>query len=99
MLNLRVMADEKDNAGKNLTEKEALELGQKLQQFYEMGYVDKKSALGFTFIKAVVQGVGVFIGGTVMVALLLWILSGLEDVPLIKPVRDALQTPTVQEDR
>lgn len=93
------MDDRKIVAGKNLTEKEALELGQKLQQFYELGYVDKKSALSFTFIKAIVQGVGVFIGGTVMIALLLWILSGLEDVPLIKPVRDALQTPTVQEDR
>ncbi len=81
------------------SEEEALELGKKLQQFYELGYVDKKSALGFTFVKSVVQGIGVFVGGTVMIALLLWILGGLEDIPLIRPVREALQTPTVQQDR
>lgn len=91
MLNLSLMKAEKNQ------QDELLELGKKLQNFYELGYVNKRSALGFTFVKAIVQGIGVFIGGTVVVAILLWILSGLEEVPLVKPVRDALEMPTSQQ--
>ncbi len=91
MLNLWLMK------AKDKQQDELLELGKKLQNFYEMGYVDKRSAFTFTFLKGIVQGIGVFIGGTVVIGLLLWVLSGLEQVPLVKPVRDALQNPTQQQ--
>ncbi len=74
---------------------ELFELGKKLEAFYQMGYVDKKSAFWFTFWKGVIYGLGVFIGGTVAVGLLLWLVSGLDKVPLIGPVVKAVQR-TVQ---
>lgn len=64
-------------------EKQQLELGQKLQQFYNLGYINRKQALLFTFYKGLASGFGAIIGGTIVVALLIWILSKFGQVPLI----------------
>lgn len=64
-------------------EKQQLELGKKLQQFYNLGYSNKKQAILFTFYKGLASGLGVIIGGTIIVALLLWLLSQFGQVPLI----------------
>ena len=61
---------------------ELLNLGKKLQQFYNMGYVSKKKALLFTFYRGLAYGAGIFIGGTVVIALVIWILSLFTHVPL-----------------
>ncbi len=76
------------SSAKKLTKKdeEALELGKKLQQFYETGYVNKKQALSFTFVKAVITGFGIFLGGTILVALVLWILGFFDQIPLIEHI-------------
>ncbi len=62
---------------------EQIELGKKLQAFYESGYVNKKQALVFSLLKGIATGVGVFIGGTVVIAFLLWGLSFFNEVPLL----------------
>ncbi len=59
-----------------------VELGKKLQAFYDSGYVNKKQALLFTFYKGIVSGLGVFIGGTIVIGLLLWILGLFNTVPI-----------------
>lgn len=76
---------------KKLTDKELTDLGQKLQDFYELGYVNKKSALGYTLLKGVAQGFGIFIGGTVVVALVAWVLGAFDQVPLVQPLVEAVQ--------
>lgn len=68
---------------KKLTQDELLELGKKMQQFYDLGYVNKKQALLFSFYKGIATGLGVFLGGTVVIALLLWILGFFDQVPLV----------------
>jgi hypothetical protein len=73
-----------------LTDKELIELGKKLQSFYELGYVNKKAALGYSFLKGIVTGFGVFLGGTVAVTILFWLLSGLETIPLVGPIVEAI---------
>ncbi len=73
------------------SEREQLELGKKLQAFYEMGYVDKKSALLFSVLKGMAGGFGAFVGGTLVIALLLWGLSSLKEVPLVGPVTRQVQ--------
>jgi len=70
-------------SGKKLTQKEQLELGQKLEQFYNMGYVNKKQALLFSLLKGIATGFGVFIGGTIVVAVMLWVLSLFIEAPLV----------------
>lgn len=79
-----------------LEEKQQLELGKKLQQFYNLGYVSKKQAILFSFYKGVASGFGAIIGGTIIVALLIWILSQFGQVPLaghfVNSIRQTINT-------
>ncbi len=53
---------------------------------YEMNYKNRKRMYFFTFGKGVMQGFGIFLGGTILVAVLLYSLSFFEQVPLLSPV-------------
>lgn len=64
-------------------EKQELILGKKLQQFYNLGFINKKQALLFSFYKGIAYGFGIIIGGSVVVGFLLWFLSKFGQVPLI----------------
>ncbi len=68
---------------KKLDQNELIDLGKKLQDFYNQGYVNKKQAILFSFYKGIAAGAGAFIGGTIVIALLLWILSLFSQVPLL----------------
>ena len=74
----------------NPTEKQLLELGKKLQQFYDSGYVSKKQALLFSFYKGVASGFGAFLGGSIIIGLLLWALSLGSHLPLVNHVANSL---------
>lgn len=72
------------------TNKEYEELGKKLMDFYESGYVNKRQALSWAFLKGLAGGFGAFIGGTIVIGLLLWILSLFDQVPFVETLRDTL---------
>lgn len=76
------------------SDEELVELGKKLEEFYESGYISKKQALTFSLLKGIAGGAGAFIGGTLVIALLLWVLSLFDALPFIghiaETVRDAL---------
>lgn len=78
-------------------DQEALELGKKLQQFIELGYTSRKEAFKLSFLKGLATGLGAFIGGTLVIAVLLWTLGRFESIPLVGPitqqVQDALKKP------
>lgn len=74
-----------------LSHHRAKELGEMLQRFYEMGYVTPRSAILFSFLKGVAAGFGAFLGGTIVIALLLWILSLFDSLPFIDSIRQQLQ--------
>lgn len=76
---------------KKLTDAEYLELGKKLVSFYETGYVNKKQALSFSFLKGLATGFGAFLGGTIVIAVLLWILSLLDPLPFVDSLQDTLK--------
>lgn len=59
------------------------QLGQMLVNIYESGYLDRNKAYKTSFIKGVVGGVGSVIGATLVVALIVWVLSLFNNVPLI----------------
>ena len=80
---------------KKPSDKELLELGKKLQDFYDSGYVDKKQSILFAVYKGIASGLGAIIGGTIVIALLLWILGLFDHVPLIGHFVDSVQN-TIQ---
>lgn len=80
---------------KSSRQAEQLELGKKLQQFYELGYVNKKQAITFSFYKGLASGLGAFLGGTIVIGLLLWLLSLFDQLPfashIVESIRQATQ--------
>lgn len=75
---------------KEISPKELEDLGRQLQDFFELGgYVNKWRALKFSALKGIAQGFGIFIGGSVVVALVAWMLSAFDQVPLVKSVVEA----------
>jgi hypothetical protein len=75
---------------KKLTDKEYQDLGKKLVSFYETGYVDKKQAVSFSFLKGLAGGFGAFLGGSILIGLLLWFLSLFDHIPFIDGIRQSL---------
>ena len=69
-------------------EKDLVKLGKMLREFSEMGVMDRKELLWVSFLRGLAQGFGAIVGGTILVALLLWILSLFSQVPLIGPAVD-----------
>jgi hypothetical protein len=71
------------------------ELGQRLQEFYDLGYVNRRRSLGFSFLKGLASGAGVFIGGTLVITLFVWMLSLFDQVPfldgLIRAIKSSLE--------
>ena len=76
---------------KKYSDKELKDLGQMLVNMHELGYVDKRRTLGFAFIKGISTGFGVFLGGTVLIAILLWVLGFFDEVPLLKDFIDSIE--------
>ncbi len=77
---------------KHMSDKELQELGQKLKDFYELGgYVDKWKALRFTALKGMAQGFGIFVGGTVVVGIVIAILGAFDRIPLVSKLVETLQ--------
>lgn len=58
-------------------------LGKMLVNIYETGYLDHKQTYKMSFLKGLVGGLGGVLGATIVVALLLWILTLFQDIPLI----------------
>ena len=55
-----------------------------LENIYLSGYIDHNQTYKMSFIKGVAAGFGGVIGATVVVALVIWILSLVSDLPVIQ---------------
>lgn len=73
------------------SDEELLELGKKMQNFFDLGYVARKEAFIFSFLKGLAAGAGAFIGGTLIIALLLWALSLFDTLPIVSNLVNAIQ--------
>lgn len=62
---------------------------QQLEYFFEMSHPKWGRVIKYAFIKGVATGFGVFLGGTILIALLLWILSLLGQVPFLQEITDS----------
>jgi hypothetical protein len=74
-----------------LTDEQRIEFAKHIEQLYEAEYMQGRKVLGFAFLKGVATGLGVFLGGSILVGLLLWILSGLQQLPFVGNISDAAE--------
>lgn len=75
-----------------MSTKDFEQLGRDLWLLYEMNYKNRKRMYLFTFGKGIAQGFGIFLGGTILVAFLLYSLSFFEQVPLLSPLVEKLNS-------
>lgn len=73
-----------------LTKKQREEFTQQqLEYFFEMSHPKWGRVVKYGLIKGIATGFGVFLGGTILIALLLWILSLLGHVPFLQEITDS----------
>lgn len=82
----------------DMTAKDFETLGRDLWTMYELNYKNRKRMYFFTFGKGVAQGFGIFLGGTILVAVLLYTLTFFEQIPLLSPfvqkINEVIKDPT-----
>ena len=70
-------------------------MGRQLEAMYDSVHPDRKALYKSAFLKGVLGGVGGVIGATLIVALLIWLLSLFDNVPLIghfvETIRNTIQ--------
>ena len=72
-----------------MSDKKRVEFGKQVEYMYEAVNPNWRKLLTFSFLKGLATGFGVFLGGTIVVALLLWILSGLGQIPFLNDLTDS----------
>jgi hypothetical protein len=78
------------------TAKDYEELGRMLESIFESGYINRLQTYKMSFVKGVVAGFGGVVGATLVVAILLWALSLLHNVPFVNRITDNVRN-TVQQ--
>jgi len=83
----------KQKVSQVMNDQKRVEFAKQLEYFYEASHADLKKVVTFSFLKGVATGLGVFLGGTIVVTLLLWILSFFGTLPFVDDIsRDAKQS-------
>jgi hypothetical protein len=72
-----------------LSDKKRIEFAKQVEYMYEATNPGWRKLLTFSFLKGLATGLGVFLGGTIVVGVLLWILSGLAQIPFLQDITDS----------
>lgn len=73
-----------------------LELGKQVAVVLDTAGVSRKRMMYNGFLRGLAQGFGAVVGGTILVAILLWVFGLFNEVPLLGPATKAF-TDTVQQ--
>jgi hypothetical protein len=85
---LKLMVDVKNELSKKQREEFTK---QQLEYFFEMSHPRWARVIKYSFIKGLATGFGLFLGGTIVVALLLWILSLVGQVPFLEKIAESVR--------
>ncbi len=83
---------------KELTDKDRLAFAKQMEEFIEASHTRWRKAFLFSFLRGIATGLGVFLGGTIFVAILLWVLGGLGQVPFLHDTTENIRH-TLEEGR
>lgn len=67
-------------------------LGRTLESIFEGGYINHHRVYKINFIRGVFFGLGSVIGGTLIIACVIWILTLLGEVPFLGELADNVRT-------
>ena len=74
-----------------MSDKKRIEFAKQVEYMYEATNPGWRKLLTFAFLKGTATGLGVFLGGTIVVAALLWVLSGLGQLPFLNDITNAVE--------
>lgn len=74
-----------------LNDKERIEFTKNVEQLLEARYANWRRILTLSFLKGLATGLGIFLGGTIVVGLLLWMLSSLRSLPFVGELSKAAE--------
>lgn len=78
-------------AKEKLTDADYEHLGRSIATVFEAGYINKSRIMRMSILRGIFQGFGAVLGGTILVALLVWILSLFGHIPLVGNFAEKLQ--------
>lgn len=74
----------RQRSSKPLTKSKDYEkVGRSLERMFEGGYLNHWRVYRINFVRGIFFGLGTFLGGTVMVAILIWLMSFFDTLPVI----------------
>lgn len=80
---LKPISKNKEPREKYIKKTDYEKFGRYMAEVYETGYIDKWRMYRFSFMKGLIAGFAGVIGATILVALMLWILSFFDSIPLV----------------
>lgn len=81
----------KNKKVENLSKAEYERLGRMLESIFEGGYVNHHRIYRMNLLRGMFFGLGSVIGGTLVIACILWILTLFSEVPLIGDVTETVR--------
>ncbi len=84
------MSDSKKTP-KKLDVRQYERLGKALESIFEGGYINHNRVYKINFLRGIFFGLGIALGGTFVVACLVWILSLFGELPIIGDFADTLR--------
>lgn len=81
----------KNKLQRKLTDQQRIEFTKQIEYFFDVAHADLKRIAFFSFVKGVATGLGVFLGGTIIAALVLWMVSLLDKLPFVGNISQATE--------
>ena len=82
----------KQPVGKKLSVKDYEKLGRTLESVFEGGYINHYRVYKINFIRGLFFGLGSALGGTIIIALVIWCLSFFSELPVVGNFVDTIRT-------
>jgi len=74
-----------------MDDKKRVEFAKQIEYMYEATNPGWRKLLVFAFLRGIATGFGIFLGGTIVVAIVLWILSGLSQIPFLNEITNQVK--------
>ena len=92
------MGNVKKKITQKLNDQQRIEFAKQIEMLYEAAYQSKRKIFVMALLKGIATGLGIFLGGSLVVALLLWLLTLGGNLPFIGKLSQAAER-SIQQTR